>query len=216
MAPQGWQRQRKWQAREWVRLVFRSMKLYTQDNIIRQVAMSVELDENEDNGSEPDTSMSNHDDDEHIEDVTIGPLVRWSKKGKTDKAVWARHKMVSVMMYIRHVVRPQIQEERRAAAEAQRVRRARRQICMLFVRAYKNTKQQEMLSKRVRDRGERICSRTKNVGRLTPKVGVVYCDTRVNTTRIRETALYKTHRWPRRDKIGPTLVGSLQHLWGIT
>ena len=127
-----------------------------------------------------------------------------------------QHKMMCMLMYIKHVVRPRLQEDRRAATEAQRVRRARRQICMLFVRAYKYKKQKELLDKRVIDRGDRICGRTRNVGRLTPKGGVGYCDTRVNAERIKETALYKTHRWPRRDKIGPTLMGFLHHLWEIT
>ena len=31
----------------------------------------------------------------------------------------------------------------------------------------------------------------------------------MNTERIKETALYKTHRWPRRDKIGPTLCNGV-------
>ena len=57
---------------------------------------------------------------------------------------------------------------------------------------------------------------TVNVGRLTPKGGVVYRTGRVNTARIKDTEMYKTHRWPRRDKAGPTLAGILHDLWEIT
>ena len=100
--------------------------------------------------------------------------------------------------------------------QARRVREAKWRICALLVREYKNNKQRDMLDKRKELRGDRVCSRTINVGRLTPKGGVVYREGRVNTARIKDTEMYKTHRWPRRDKTGPTLAGILHDLWEIT
>ena len=70
-SPQGWQRQRKWQAREWVRLVFQSMKLYTQTNIIKHLAMAVGSSNEEDDNDSDDEArsgsevdLSRHDDDD--------------------------------------------------------------------------------------------------------------------------------------------------------
>ena len=76
--------------------------------------------------------------------------------------------------------------------------------------------QQQMLQDRAHARIGLVCANTRNVNRLAPKGGVMYDETRRNKPRIKVDDLYTTHRWPRRDKCGPTLARLLQHAWGIT
>ena len=73
------------------------MKLYTQNNIIKQLVMSVESVDKEDEdsdgeaSSESDVDMSGNDDDGvGTGDVRIGPLAIWSKRGKKDDAAWVQ------------------------------------------------------------------------------------------------------------------------------
>ena len=89
-------------------------------------------------------------------------------------------------------------------------------MCISIVQIYKNDKHTGILTDRAAARDGLICAHTRNVGRLTPKGDVTYDETRRNKTRIRVDEIYKTHRWPRRDKCGPTLANLLHHIWGIT
>ena len=81
---------------------------------------------------------------------------------------------------------------------------------------YKQAKQNEMLHKRAVTREGLVCAHTRNVGRLKPKGGVTYDETKRYRKRIEKTEVYKTNRWPRRDKCGPTLVVLLYQTWDIT
>ena len=119
-------------------------------------------------------------------------------------------------MYICTVLRPAACEQKE---EQLRVKQRRHKTWLKWSRIwmlYKQQRQQEMLSERAKAREGLVCAQTRNVGRLGPKGGVTYDETRRYRARIEDTVLYRTHRWPRRDKCGPTLVGLLHHTWGIT
>ena len=60
-----------------------------------------------------------------------------------------------------------------------------------------------------------MCKYEECLGRLKPKGGVKYDETKRYRKRIEETETYKTNRWPRRDKCGPTLVGLLYNKNGV-
>ena len=89
-------------------------------------------------------------------------------------------------------------------------------ICAALVREYKQQKQQQVLDTRRRTREGLVCANTRNVGRLVPKGGITYDETRRHKAHIQVEDRYALRRWPRRDKCGPTLVNVLHHLWGIT
>ena len=148
----------------------------------------------------------------------VGPVERWVDEVHREGELVARmvHAMTCLMVYIRHVHRP---VQRRRECERREVARRRHGlwlICSTLVRIYKQDKQIETLRARAQAREGLVCAHTRNVGRLAPQGGVKYDETRRYRERIAESALYKTHRWPRRDKCGPTLVGLLYHMWGIT
>ena len=84
------------------------------------------------------------------------------------------------------------------------------------MRYYREQKQALVLAERARQREGKVCANTINVGRLAPKGGVTYDETKRHTRRIKEIERYKMRRWPWYDKCGRVLVDELYHAWGIT
>ena len=107
-------------------------------------------------------------------------------------------------------------EQRREAERREKKRKALWSICAALVREYKQRKQEQTLEDRKKRRLGRVCANTRNIGRLGPKGGVRYDETRRNRQRVQVEDMYILKRWPRRDKDGPTLVRTLHYLWGIT
>ena len=126
------------------------------------------------------------------------------------------HAMISMVVYVRIVARPERRVSAEEEAKRKAVRKARWAICALLVREYKQMQQEQLLKDRQHTRIGRICENTRNVGRLAPKGGVQYDETRRNRPRIKDTDVYALRRWPRRDKCGPTLATALHFLWDIT
>ena len=126
------------------------------------------------------------------------------------------HAMRTLGMYIRVVVRPNVKAAEEQQKQHKRRQHARWLICAKLVCIYKDMQQHMLLQDRAQARIGLVCANTRNVNRLTPKGGVTYDETRRNKPRIKVDDLYTTHRWPRRDKCGPTLARLLQHAWGIT
>lgn len=160
----------------------------------------------------------------------VGTIERWVDKvhyedgdeGRTTYAMTTAvttrilHAMKCMITYVRMVVRPALRVKELEVREEARLRHAKWRICALLVREYKQRKQTQMLEDRSKAREGLVCAHTRNVGRLAPKGGVVYDETRRNKARIQVGDMYTLRRWPRRDKCGPTLVNVLHHLWGIT
>ena len=193
MAPTGWRRQSRWQGKAWIRLVFHMFK------------------ENAKGGCRRDV--------EHVEmpqdATTHGPIHAWTIQSYT---VVQRmlHSVKCIEQYIKWIAKPQMIVEQAAAEARNRIKLAKWSICAYLVRVYKQCKQEQVLLDRADARRGLICAHTRNVGRLTPKNGVTYSDTRRYKPRIPDTEYYRLHRWPRRDKCGPTLAATLYYVWGIT
>ena len=156
--------------------------------------------------NERPTCMTAWVDDVHGPDAHKGDLI---KRRIT-------HAILTLATYVRLVVRPRHAQRDDAAVRMKRRQHARWEVCAYLVRTYKNQKQQNTLDERADARRGLVCAHTRNVGRLTPKGDVTYDETKRYAARIRVDETYKTHRWPRRDKCGPTLARILQHVWGIT
>ena len=120
------------------------------------------------------------------------------------------------VVYIRLIAKPEEAVRGDKSKREEQRRRALWRVCAVLVRIYKQDKQQRILDERAKQREGKVCAHTRNVDRLTPKGGVTYDETRRRGERIKQDEVYKTNRWPRRDKHGPTLVRMLQHAWGIT
>ena len=156
---------------------------------------------------------------EHVEmpqtATTHGPIHAWTIQSYT---VVQRmlHSVKCIEQYIKWIAKPQMIVEQAAAEARNRIKLAKWSICAYLVRVYKQCKQEQVLLDRADARRGLICAHTRNVGRLTPKNGVTYSDTRRYKPRIPDTEYYRLHRWPRRDKCGPTLAATLYYVWGIT
>ena len=124
--------------------------------------------------------------------------------------------MKCLEQYIRWIAKPQALHKQAHILAQQKKQKALRRICGYIVRAHKHNIQQQLLQSRAQNRAGLICANTRNAERLTPKGGVVYDETKRNKPRILDTTLYRVHRWPRRDKCGPTLAATLYYIWGIT
>ena len=150
----------------------------------------------------------------------MGPIERWvdavHEGTGTRVEERVRHAMRCLVVYVRWVIR--LAEERRKEqnAEARRKRHAKWMVCAVLVRIYKQQKQEEVLQQRAASRVGLVCASTRNVGRLGPKGGITYDDTRRHKAHIKDTDVYRTHRWPRRDKCGTALVDMLHHVWDVT
>ena len=139
-----------------------------------------------------------------------------AERGITDRIL---HSMRCVVQYNRWIHR------RRQRALAEEAKRAERKawckwfVCGAVVRRHKEMCQEALLTARMEQRGELICSRTRNVGRLGPTKGVVYDETSRRGTRLKETEIGEActvQRWPHRDKCGPTLAQILHRVWEVT
>ena len=129
------------------------------------------------------------------------------------------HAMQCVMQYHRWVQQPRRQALEREAKRAARRAWCRWFVCGTIVRRHKEMKQEKTLEARAAQRRGLICSRTRNVGRLGPKGGVVYDETDRRGSRLKETEICKActvQRWPHRDKCGPTLAQILHRVWEVT
>ena len=128
------------------------------------------------------------------------------------------HATTCMVAYVRTVVQPMKRAREEEEVRCRGIERARWRICALLVRDLRQRKQQAVLDAR-KAKGARaglVCANTRNVGRLAPRGGVVYNETRRNRERIQASEVYVLRRWPRRDKCGPTLARLLHYLWGIT
>ena len=148
----------------------------------------------------------------------VGKVERWVDAAHAGTHVVGRvkHSMRCLIVYCRWVHREEVKARKRKAEVARQKRHAWWPVLACAMRLYKQDKQQKLLEDRLVQRRGLVCASTRNVGRLGPKGGVRYDETRRNKPRIKETEMYRTHRWPRRDKCGPTLVGMLYHVWDIT
>ena len=147
----------------------------------------------------------------HIEEHSGDPRAMTTGLGER-----VTHAIRCLVVYARVVIRPARRAHEKKVAEVTRRRKALWKICALLVREYKQSRQEDILRTRKRGREGLVCGNTRNVGRLGPKGGVMYDETRRYRQRIGTTEEYKLKRWPRRDKGGPTLVGALHYIWGIT
>ena len=148
-----------------------------------------------------------------------GVLVAWVEgtyAKERDNVERILHNIKCIAAYIRMHVQPEEQMRRAKEERAVKRRKARWQIYALLVRIYKQEKQQRELEGRAKQREGKVCAHTRNVERLAPKGGVKYDETERRGERIKKEEVYRTHRWPKRDKHGPTLVKILHHIWGIT
>ena len=134
----------------------------------------------------------------------------------TDVDARGQHVMRCLLVYTRLVTRPMERKRGEEARELRRRRHAKWLVCAALVRIYKQQRQEAELRCRAAGRVGLVCASTRNVGRLGPKGGVTYDETRRHKAHIKETEVYRTHRWPRRDKCGQTLVGILHHMWDVT
>ena len=163
-----------------------------------------------------------------FKDDTVGGVERWVDEvhfegeggearamgtGLEDRLV---HAMRCLVVYVRVVVKRMQREHARQQECTERRRRALWRICALLVREYRQRQQDYLLHSRKERRSGLVCAHTRNVGRLGPMKGVKYDETRRNRPSVKVGDVYKLKRWPRRDKDGPTLVGTLHYLWGIT
>ena len=129
------------------------------------------------------------------------------------------HAMKCVVQYDRWVHQ---RRQRQLEAEAKRAKKKAWHkwfVCGAIVRRYREMKQCDLLEARAAQRQGLVCSRTRNVGRLGPKGGVVYDETDRRGTRLKETDICKActvQRWPHRDKCGPTLAQFLYSVWEVT
>ena len=114
------------------------------------------------------------------------------------------HAVMCLATYVVRVSRVDEQEKQEQRREAARERHRRRMRWSNLTRAFREQKQRQILKSRLDLRGDRVCASTRNVGRLRPKGGVTYDETKRHETHIKETEYYRVIRWPRRDKcVGP-------------
>ena len=138
------------------------------------------------------------------------------ERERTDRIL---HSMRCVVQYNRWVHRRRRRELEQEAKRAARKAWCKWFVCGAIVRRHKEIRQEQLLAARAAQRGELICSRTRNVGRLGPKKGIVYDETNRRGTRLKETEICEActvQRWPHRDKCGPTLAQVLHKVWEIT
>ena len=151
---------------------------------------------------------------------TVGCVEQWvdvvhESKG-TNVQARVQHAMRCMIVYTRLVTRPRAEAKAADMREVKRKCHAKWLVCAALVRIYKQNKQEAVLDSRATQREGLVCASTRNVGRLAPKGGVTYDETRRHRTHIKDVEMYRTHRWPRRDKCGPTLVELLHHMWDVT
>ena len=147
-----------------------------------------------------------------------GALHKWAHAEReiTDRII---HAIRCVVTYDRWVLQQRRQQLEAAAKQAARRTWCKWFVCGAIVRRHKEMRQEDMLAARAAQRRDLICSRTRNVGRLAPKGGVVYDETDRRESRLKETELCKActvQRWPHRDKCGPTLARILHQVWEVT
>ena len=154
------------------------------------------------------------------DEVSVGPVERWVDAVHEGKGTRVeerlRHAMRCLIVYVREVTRPTEKRGRERRAEAERKRHAKWMVCAVLVRIYKQQKQKEVLQQRAESRVGLVCASTRNVGRLGPKGGIKYDETKRHKAHIKDTEVYRAHRWPRRDKCGAALVDMLHHVWDVT
>ena len=126
------------------------------------------------------------------------------------------HAMKCLITHIRIVHRVEEATKREREVREGKEKMRKRMKWTNLLRAYREEKQRDLLAHRLEQREGRVCASTRNVGRLKPKGGVTYDETKRHTKRIGDEERYRVWRWPRRDKCGPTLVHLLYDVWDIT
>ena len=191
MAPCGWQRQKRWGQREWVRLTFeafkhhrqgktalhaqqRRMRRYARRRALRRIVhvlMSVYRDEEswltlvERKAA---TATRAH----------VGAVERWvDAVHDGDAHTGARlanriiHAISAMRMYTIFVTRPAACELRKRNENEKRKRHARWLICARLMCIYKGDKRKETIQTRLREREGLVCANTRDVERVTPRGG---------------------------------------------
>ena len=127
------------------------------------------------------------------------------------------HAVHAMRMYTVYVTRPAASVLHAKREAEKRKKHARWLICARLVCIYKGDTQKETIQRRLREREGLVCAHTRDIGRVTPRGGVTYDETKRRGNRIKDDEMYgMMKRWPRRDKCGPTMIGILHHAWGIT
>ena len=240
MAPAGWARLSRWQARDWMKLIWQALVAHTKHKPSRLLSLREErLGKYKDPTFTTALVTARHAgtrrarirlgqilwqiyyEECHTEikqlqqdlDDRSSPILSWQWKGVENNVDRLQHAMRCLIQYVRMVYRPS-----RVAKHTQevRTRKAKWNICAYLVRTHKQAQHEKTLAERVTLRAGKICAHTRNVQRLTPKGITSYDETRRHRPHIKQHETYKTNRWPRRDKIGPTLVHLLHKIWEIT
>jgi len=141
------------------------------------------------------------------------PILAWQWEGVTNNVGRIKHAMRCLICYIKMVYRPSQLAKQEYEMNK---RKAKWNICAYLVRTHKQAKHEKVLEERANRRMGKICAHTRNINRLKPKGGVSYDETKRHQPHIKQHETYKTNKWPRRDKIGPTLLHLLHHAWDIT
>ena len=150
----------------------------------------------------------------HVE-PTPSPLTQWTRSPRTP-VLHLRHDMSCLERYVRWIVSPSLRARKAQLLAAEIKKRARWRICAYLVATYRQSLHEDLLAARASSRHGLVCAHTRNAQRLRPKRGVNYDEKDRRPNRILPTETYRTHRWPLRDKCGPTLAIILYYLWGIT
>ena len=79
------------------------------------------------------------------------------------------HAIRCLVVYARVVTRPARRAHEKEVAKVTRRRKALWRICALLVREYKQTRHEDVLYTRKKEREGLVCGNTRNVGRLGPR-----------------------------------------------
>jgi len=240
MTTAGWVRHSRWHARDWMKLIWQALVIYTRrKDERRQLLRQERLSKYNDATFTVETVAQkgrqlrearqrlggkiseiyyevSHSEIHQLRE-TLGdkssPILTWQWKGVEDNVGRIKHGTRCLIQYIRMVYRPS-----RVAVQARhlRTRKGRWNICAYLVRTYKQSVHEAELARRAQSRIGKICANTRNVQRLKPKGIISYDETDRHRPHIKITEIYKVNRWPRRDKIGPSLLTILHHVWDIT
>ena len=102
----------------------------------------------------------------HIEEHSGDPRAMTTGLGER-----MTHAIRCLVVYARVVTRPVKRAREKEEAKVGRRRKALWRICALLVREYKQSRQEDALYTRKREREGLVCGNTRNVGRLGPKGG---------------------------------------------
>ena len=246
MAPTGWRRQARWHGREWMRLVFFMIRSNVHGRArrlaaLRRIASCLRaitptsryrliLEQRAYHvkrcrayariGAVLWYIYRNHRAGVACLELppvepAPSPLTQWTRSPRTP-VLNLRHDMSCLERYVRWIVSPSLRARKAQLLAAAIKKRAMWRICAYLVATYRQSLHEDLLAARASSRHGLVCAHTRNAQRLRPKRGVNYDEKDRRPNRILPTETYRTHRWPLRDKCGPTLAAILYYLWGIT